>query len=72
MTLKTNRGVYAQVDQIFDDLDKFLEFCKDFGYRFNERDLYNWKSYSWQQYNKFLQNKPAKNMWEIDAKRRQR
>ena len=25
MTLKTNRGVYAQVDQIFDDLDKFLD-----------------------------------------------
>ena len=52
-----------------DDLTKFLEFCKDFGYRYNEADLYNFKAYAWQQYNKFTQGKNAKNMWEEDARR---
>jgi hypothetical protein len=58
------RAISAQ-----DDLTKFLEFCKDFGYRYNEADLYNFKAYAWQQYNKFTQGKNAKNMWEEDARR---
>jgi hypothetical protein len=32
-----------------EDLDKLLEFCRNYGYRFNEADLYNFKSYVWQQ-----------------------
>lgn len=54
---------------ILDDLDLFREFCVDFGYRFNEADLYNFKSYAWQQYNKFSQGKNAKNMWDEDSRR---
>jgi len=57
------------VDKIFDDLDNFKDFCRDYGYRYNEKDLYNWKSYAWQQYNKFLNGKNVKNMWEQDSKR---
>lgn len=52
-----------------EELNKFLEFCRDFGYRFNEADLYNFKAYAWQQYNKFTQGKNAKNMWVEDARR---
>jgi hypothetical protein len=52
-----------------EDLNKFLEFCRDFGYRFNESDVYNFKSYAWQQYNKFVQGKNVKNMWVEDARR---
>ena len=52
-----------------DDLAKFLEFCVEYGYRFNEGDLYNFKSYAWQQYNKFVQGKNAKNMWVEDSRR---
>jgi hypothetical protein len=52
-----------------EDLDNFLEFCKEYGYRFNESDLYNFKAYAWQQYNKFIQGKNAKNMWVEDARR---
>ena len=58
-----------EVTKIFNDLDKFLDFCRDYGYRYNERDLYNWKSYAWQQYNKLLNGKTAKNMWDQDHKR---
>jgi hypothetical protein len=54
---------------VMEDLGKFSEFCRDFGYRFNEGDLYNFKSYAWQQYNKFSQGKNAKNMWVEDARR---
>lgn len=58
------RAISAQ-----EDLSKFLEFCRDYGYRYNENDLYNFKSYAWQQYNKFIQGKNAKNMWVEDARR---
>ena len=55
---------------VFEDLEQYLLFCQDFGYRFNEADLYNWKSYAYQQFNKFLQGKTAKDMWQIDSSRR--
>jgi len=54
---------------IMEDLDLFQEFCVDYGYRYNEADLYNFKAYAWQQYNKFTQGKNAKNMWDEDARR---
>ena len=59
----------ARVAEIFDDLEKFLAFCQDYGYRYNESDLYNFKSYAWQQFNKFTQGKNAKNMWSEDLRR---
>lgn len=65
MTIKSN----PRVTSIFEDLEAFLDFCKDFGYRFNEADVYNFKSYAWQQYNKFLQGKNVKDMWLEDARR---
>jgi len=64
-TFKPNPRVTA----IFDDLEQFQTFCQDFGYRFNEADLYNWKSYAYQQFNKHLQGKFAKDMWSIDNRR---
>jgi hypothetical protein len=54
---------------IMDDLDLYRDFCVDYGYRFREEDLYNFKSYAWQQYNKYSQGKNAKNMWLEDARR---
>jgi hypothetical protein len=57
------------VTQVFDDLEQFLRFCQDYGYRFHEGDLYNFKSYAYQQYSKFTQGKNAKDMWAIDSAR---
>ena len=59
-----------RVTALFDDLDEYRDFCRSHGYRFDERDLYNWKSYAYQQFNKFLHGKTAKDMWYIDAQRR--
>lgn len=53
-----------RVNELFDELEKFLGFCQDYGYKFNEADLYNFKSYAWQQYSKYSQGKNAKNMWD--------
>ena len=58
-----------RVIAVQDDLDLFRDFCVEYGYRFNENDLYNFKSYAWQQYNKYSQGKNAKNMWLEDARR---
>ena len=65
ITFKSN----PRVIEIQDDLEKLLEFCQDYGYRYNEADLYNFKSYAWQQYNKYSQGKNAKNMWDEDTRR---
>ena len=64
-TLRSN----PRVAEIFEQLEQYREFCQDYGYRYNEADLYNFKSYAWQQYNKYSQGKNAKNMWDEDARR---
>jgi len=58
----------VKVQQIFEDLENYLEFCKDFGYKFDESDLYSQKSFSFRQFTKFVAGKPAKDMWAFDAK----
>ena len=57
------------INLIHEDLSKFKEFCCDYGYKFNEADLNNMRSYAFQQQSKFANGKQAKNMWEIDAER---
>jgi hypothetical protein len=57
------------VNQIFEDLENYRIFCRDYGYRYDERDLYNNKSYIYRQYQKTVAGKPAKNQWEIDAEK---
>jgi hypothetical protein len=59
----------ARTSQILDDLEKFLDFCRSYGYRYNEADLYNFKSYAYQQYHKFTQGKNVKDMWLEDGQR---
>ena len=66
---KTQIKPNARVQQTLEDLDKFREFVADYGYRFNEADLYNFKSYAWQQYSKYTSGKTAKDMWDEDARR---
>jgi hypothetical protein len=58
-----------RTEQTWEDLDNYREFCVDHGYKFNESDLYNFRSYAFQQFNKHSQGKPAKNMWDEDTRR---
>ena len=64
-TTKTN----TQINQVFNDLDKYRNFCRDYGYRFNEVDLYDNKNFIFRQFQKFIAGKPVKNQWEIDYAR---
>ena len=57
---------------VWEDLDKYLNFCRDYGYRFNEADLYNNRSYPFQQFRKLEAGKEPKDMWAQDANRRYR
>lgn len=58
-----------RVNQIFDDLDRFREFCREYGYRFDEAALYNMKNYSFQQFSKFNSKKNFKDQWAEDLKK---
>jgi hypothetical protein len=61
--------VFSTENTLFDDLDNYREFCAEYGYRFNEADLMNMRSYAFQQFSKHASGKNAKNMWEEDARR---
>lgn len=64
-----NNTTKNHINQIFNDLDKYRNFCREHGYRFNEADLYNQKNYIYRQFQKFITGKPVKNQWEIDLTR---
>jgi hypothetical protein len=66
VTIKHN----PRTRQVFDDLDAYLTFCKDYGYVFDEKDLYSTKSYVFRQFQKFVAGKPVKDNWSLDAKPR--
>ena len=57
-----------RVQQIFEDLEKYLEFCVDFGYKYNEAELYDQRSYVYRQYTKFATGKVARDQWQENAR----
>jgi len=65
---KNERKSNHLVNQIFNDLEGYLNFCRDYGYKFDESDLYSNRSFAYRQYTKFLSGKEPKDMWEIDGK----
>lgn len=57
----------VKIKQIFNDLENYLDFCKDFGYKYDEADLYNNRSYVFRQFTKFVAGKDVRDMWAIDG-----
>jgi len=53
-----------KVAQIFEDLEKYKEFCVDYGYKFDESTLYDMRSFAYRQHQKQLAGKPAKSNWD--------
>jgi hypothetical protein len=45
---------FPPVGKIFDDLDKFRDFCRYEGYMFDEKDLYNFEAQVWQLYQRHV------------------
>jgi hypothetical protein len=52
-----------KVKQIFDDLEKYRDFCVDYGYVFNEATLYDMRNYVYRQHSKQLAGKQARDNW---------
>jgi len=57
-----------KVRQIFEDLEKFKEFCVDFGYKYDESHLYDMRSYVYRQHQKQLTGKWPKDSWAEDRR----
>lgn len=57
---------HNNINQIFDDLDNLRNFCREYGYRFDERDLYNTRSNTYKQFQRHVAGKPIKSQWEFD------
>lgn len=66
---KPNFQTNPKVQQIFEDLEKYRNFCVEYGYKFDEASLYDMKQYSFQQFNKFMQSKNFKDQWADDARK---
>jgi len=58
----------SRVRQVFEDLEKYLKFCVEYGYRYNEAELYNPRSYVYLQYTKLISGKFVKNQWIENSK----
>lgn len=65
---KSGNKSNAIVNQIFDDLESYRNFCRLYGYKFDEAELYSNRSFAFRQFTKYMQGKPFKDMWEQDSK----
>ena len=52
-----------RVRQLFDDLERYKEFCVDFGYKYDEASLYDMRNYVYRQHSKQLQGKEPRYNW---------
>ena len=64
ITYKSN----PRVIEIQEDLEKLLEFCQDYGYKFDESTLYDMRSFAFRQHQKQLAGKWAKDQWQEDTR----
>lgn len=51
------------INQIFNDLDEYREFCVEFGRVFDERDLYSKRSYNYRDFLSYKEEGRARNHW---------
>lgn len=58
--LKKYLRMKPEVTQIFDDLDTYRQFCVDYGYVFDERDLYKDRG----AYAEFLKMRKGREPWD--------
>lgn len=58
-----------RTEQVWNDLEAYRDFCRTYGYVFREGDLYNMKTYPFQQFNKFRNGKNFKDQWDVDLRR---
>lgn len=57
-----------EVNEIYDDLEEYLEFCKKAGYFYDESHLYNEKT-PWGEMQRIKAGKPMRDNWSPYPKR---
>jgi len=55
-----------QINRVFDELDAYKAFCVDFGFVYDQADLYKRNS-PYGQYERHRRGDPVRNNWLIDA-----
>ena len=63
---KINYQPNPRVNQIFEDLEKYLDFCREYGYVFDEKTLYDMRNHVYRTHTKQLAGKEVRNMWDED------
>ena len=58
----------SNVNRVFNDLDAYRNFCRDYGYRFDESDLYR-RNTPYNQFDKLRRGEYVKNNWDVDTAR---
>jgi hypothetical protein len=56
----------STVNRVFNDLDAYRNFCREYGFVFNEADLYR-RNTPYGQYEKVRRGEYIRNNWELDA-----
>ena len=56
------------VSKIFDDLDAYREFCVEYGYSFDEKDLYK-RNTAYGQFERARRGDRVVNNWAEDARK---
>ena len=56
----------SNVNRVFNDLDAYRNFCRDYGYKFDESDLYR-RNTPYSQFDKLRRGEYVKNNWDMDA-----
>lgn len=65
MAVKYNKEAY---DKVWSDLDDFKRFCKEFGWAYDEADLYRAEAPAYAEYTRFKQGTRIPKNWMRDAK----
>lgn len=55
------------VKKVFDDLDNYRTFCRDYGYVFNEAHLYKGDT-PWGQFSRWRRGDRVVNNWDRDSR----
>ena len=57
-----------EIVKVFDDLDDYLRFCKEFGWAYDEADLYREDAPAYAEYLRFKSGTRIPKNWMRDAK----
>lgn len=57
------------VDNLFDDLEQYQNFCREFGYVYNPAQLYKENVLAYKEFAKFRKGREPRNRWIEDAKK---